>query len=116
MPITFIELITSYKTTTTLCNAEEAASRIKSESNLVIVDVREASEFEALAVPDAVNIPRGFLEFKIAQSCPESDAPILLHCKTGGRAVLAARTLSEMGYKNVAAYQGTVEDLLSALE
>ena len=47
---------------------------------------------------------------------PDAEQPILIHCKTGGRAVLAAKTLSEMGYKNVGAYQGTVEDLLAALE
>lgn len=116
MPITFIELIKTYKETTSLCNAEEAADRIKNEAALVIVDVREPAEFEATAVPGAVNIPRGFLEFKIAEACTKADQPILLHCKTGGRAVLAAKTLSEMGYKNVCAYQGTVEDLLAALK
>ena len=84
--------------------------------DFVLVDVRESAEFESTSVPGAVNIPRGFLEFKIAESCPEADQPILIHCKTGGRAVLAAKTLSEMGYKNVGAYQGTVEDLLAALE
>jgi rhodanese-related sulfurtransferase len=116
MPITFIELITTYKETTSCCNAEEAAHQIKNESTLVLVDVRETAEFEATSVPGAVNIPRGFLEFKIAESCPEAEQPILIHCKTGGRAVLAAKTLSEMGYKNVGAYQGTVEDLLAALK
>jgi phage shock protein E len=116
MPTTFIELITTYKETIACCNAEEAAHQIKTESTLVLVDVRETAEFEAAAVPGAVNIPRGFLEFKIAESCPDAEQPILIHCKTGGRAVLAAKTLSEMGYKNVGTYQGTVEDLLTALE
>ena len=116
MPITFIELISTYKETTSCCTVDEAAHRIKNESTLVLVDVREPAEYEATAIPGAVNIPRGFLEFKIAEACPEADQPILIHCKTGGRAVLAARTLSEMGYKNVGAYQGTVEDLLAALD
>jgi len=115
-PRTFIELITTYKETTTLCNAGEAAVKIKTEVGLVVVDVREPAEFKEAAIPGAVNIPRGFLEFKIAQSCPEADQPILLQCKTGGRAVLAARTLSELGYKNVIAYQGTVEELLAEIE
>jgi len=115
-PITFIELITTYKETTSLCDATEAALLIKSEIDLVVVDVREAAEHAELAIPGAVNIPRGFLEFKIAQTCPEAGKPILLQCKTGGRAVLAARTLAELGYKNVSAYQGTVDELIAALE
>jgi rhodanese-related sulfurtransferase len=116
MPRTFIELITVYKETTSLCDVNEAARRIKNESELVIIDVRESAEHEATAIPGAINIPRGFLEFKIGTACPAAEPPILLHCKTGGRAVLAAKTLSEMGYKNVSAYQGTVEDLLDALD
>lgn len=115
-PRTFIELITTYKETTVLCDAGEAAARIQTEVGLTVVDVREPAEFEETAIPGAVNIPRGFLEFQIAHSCPEADQPILLQCKTGGRAVLAARTLSELGYKNVSAYQGTVEELLAAIE
>ena len=115
-PRTFIELISAYKETTSLCDVDEAARRINHESDLVVVDVREKAEFESTAIPGAVNIPRGFLEFKIAEACPKADQPILLHCKTGGRAVLAAKTLAEMGYKNVGAYQGTVEDLLAALD
>jgi phage shock protein E len=116
MPRTFIELIQLYKEETGLCDAAEAARRIKDESELVLVDVRETPEFEAQSIPGAVHIPRGFLEFKIAEACPTADQPIILHCKTGGRAILAARTLSEMGYEQVQAYQGTVEELLAALE
>ena len=114
-PLSFIELIGAYKETTSLCDAAEAARMIKDETQLVLVDVREATEYDETAIPGAVNIPRGFLEFKIAHACSEASRPILLHCKTGGRAVLAARTLSELGYKNVTAYQGTVDDLLTAI-
>jgi len=116
MPQTFIELIQKYKESIQTCDAAEAAQRIGGEDDLVVIDVREPAEFEAASVPGSVNIPRGFLEFKIAEACPTADAPILLHCKTGGRAILAARTLTEMGYPRVEAYQGSVEDLLAALE
>lgn len=116
MPQTFIELIQKYKETIRTCDAADAARRIGAEDALVVIDVREPGEVEAASVPGSVNIPRGFLEFKIAEACPTADAPILLHCKTGGRAILAARTLADMGYERVEAYQGTVEDLLAALE
>ena len=33
-----------------------------------------------------------------------------------GRAILAAKTLSEMGYSNVGAVAGAVEDLIAAVE
>lgn len=115
-PVTIMELLEKCKEKTALCDAREAAHRIKNDGDLVLIDVREPGEFEENPVPGAVNIPRGFLEFKICETCPEDHAPILLHCRTGGRAVLAAKTLAEMGYRNVAAYQGTVDELLAALE
>ena len=116
MPLTITDLLSNCKETTSLCDAREAAHRIKNDPDLILIDVREPAEFEEAPVPKAINIPRGFLEFKINEVCPEDDGPILLHCRTGGRAVLAAKTLAEMGYKNVAAYQGTVDELLAALE
>lgn len=116
MPLTFIELIETHKKTTRMHDVEEAANRIAQEANLLVIDVREPAEYENASLASAVNIPRGFIEFRIADSCSAPDQPVLLHCKTGGRAVLAARTLAEMGYSNVAVVGGTIEDLLAAVD
>ncbi len=75
-----------------------------------ILDVREASEFEASRVPGAINIPRGVLEFRIGE-VPEfarKDAPIVLYCRTGGRAALATLALRQIGYSNVASVTGGI--------
>ena len=53
-PRTFIELITTYKETTTLCTAGDAACKIKAEVGLVIVDVSEPAEYDDTSVPGAV--------------------------------------------------------------
>lgn len=115
MTISFIELIQSHKKSVAPCDAETAASRIRSETDLVVLDVREPSEFEGASIPGAVNLPRGFLEFKIAEVCSAGDPPILVHCKSGGRAVLAAKTLLDMGYSNVVVFDGGFDDLRAAL-
>ncbi|MBW2243128.1 MAG: rhodanese-like domain-containing protein [Deltaproteobacteria bacterium] len=114
MPIEFTELIASHRNEVTLCSGEAAASRIGSEVDLIVLDVREPAEFAAGSITGAVNVPRGFLEFKIAEVCSAPDPPILIHCKSGGRAVLAAKTLADMGYTNVEVYFGAFEDLLAA--
>ncbi|MCP5056094.1 MAG: rhodanese-like domain-containing protein [bacterium] len=114
MPIAFTDLIRSHSKDVTLCSGEAAASRIGSEAGLIILDVREPAEFAAGSIAGAVNVPRGFLEFKIAEVCSDPDPPILVHCKSGGRAVLAAKTLADMGYTNVEVYFGAFEDLLAA--
>ncbi len=72
-------------------------------SNMHILDVREPEEFNQGHIPDAINIPRGMLEFKIGThpELEDKHAAILVYCKTGGRCALATHTLQQMGYDNV---------------
>ena len=74
----------------------------------VLIDVREADEYNAGHIPGAIFIPRGMLEFKLSSS-PElnsRDLKIAVYCKTGGRSALAALVLQEMGYVNVKSISG----------
>lgn len=73
-----------------------------------VLDVREPAEFTAGHLPGAINIPRGVLEFMIANH-PEfvdNQAEILIYCKNGGRSTLAAFTLGQMGYAQVKMLSG----------
>ncbi|HYQ39898.1 MAG TPA: rhodanese-like domain-containing protein [Pseudomonas sp.] len=85
-------------------NAAEQAIR---DADLLL-DVREADEFQAGHIPGAVNIPRGVLEFKLGNDpqLAERGLDIVIYCKTGGRAALAARALKEMGYLQVQSIAG----------
>src|SRR5690606_25199959 len=97
---TLQEMIAAARTGIQCLNKEEAAARAVQEGVLV-VDVREPDEHAQGAVPGAVNIPRGVLEFKIAEHCPDNTRTILIHCGGGGRASLAAESLKKLGYENV---------------
>ena len=68
---------------------------------LTIVDVREREEFVQGHVPNALFIPRGFLELQIEQHQPDRHAPVVLYCAGGGRRALAARNLKGTGYEHV---------------
>ena len=68
---------------------------------ITLVDIRERDEFVQGHIPDAVFIPRGYLELQIEQHQPDRSAPIVLYCAGGVRSALAARNLKEMGYSNV---------------
>ncbi len=72
----------------------------------VIVDVREADEFGQGAIPGARLIPRGVLEGNIQAAVPDSGAELVLYCAGGARSALAAKSLQEMGYTNVASLAG----------
>ena len=78
----------------------------KSES--VIIDVREESEvFNQGLIKDAIHIPRGLIEFKLSPNSLNNPANInantnlLIYCAGGYRSALAAKTLLDLGFKNV---------------
>lgn len=72
----------------------------------VIVDVREKDEWLEGFIPGALWIPRGFLELRIEDKVPERDREIVLYCAGGTRSALAARSLADLGYKNVTSMAG----------
>jgi len=81
-------------------------SMMKAKAPFVLIDIREPQEFEAGNIPGSVNIPRGLLEFKITKKYPNRDTAIIIYCKNGGRASLAAQSLERINYNNVRSVEG----------
>ena len=71
-----------------------------------LIDVREPDENAQGMIPGTLHIPRGFLELRIEGKVPDRAAPVVLYCASGTRSVLAARSLTELGYTNVASLAG----------
>lgn len=95
------QLVQLAKSQITEISAGQLKQRLDAGESLTVVDVRERDEFVQGHLPDAVFIPRGFLELQIEQHQPNRDKPIVLYCAGGVRSALAARNLQEMGYNNV---------------
>lgn len=83
--------------------------------NGAVIDVREPGEYLVGHLPGALNIPRGVLEFKIGDNAAlaNKDQPIVLYCKTGGRAALSAVNLQRMGYTQVRSLTGGYDGWVS---
>jgi sulfur-carrier protein adenylyltransferase/sulfurtransferase len=79
--------------------AEEARDLMK--KGAVVVDVRESDEWRQGHIPEAIFIPRGFLELRVEDKVPDHKTPVILQCASGTRSLLASRTLHEMGYENL---------------
>lgn len=108
MPVTPMELVAQARAQIKEVGPQDAWAAMSGDVR--VLDVREASEFEANRVPGAINIPRGVLEFRIGE-VPEfarKDAPIVLYCRTGGRAALATLALHQIGYSNVVSVCGGI--------
>lgn len=91
-------------------------AQVKAEmenGNVTIIDIREPDEVKQNgSIAGAINAPRGMLEFYADPSLPyykaefKKEARIILQCASGGRSALAAVTLKQMGYTNVAHLDG----------
>jgi phage shock protein E len=99
-------LVAEAKAETEQADVEAVYDALSSGENVTIVDVREPDEYEEEHIPGAKLIPRGLLEDQAAEALPEKDARIVTHCSAGGRGSLAAKSLKEMGYTNVANLDG----------
>lgn len=90
----------------------EDVSRELNEDHTVLVDIREPEETDQGVIPGAVLAPRGMLEFYADPATSyhmevfRPDRRIILYCAAGSRSALAARTLQELGYRNVAHLDG----------
>jgi rhodanese-related sulfurtransferase len=77
-------------------------------TDVLLVDVREPGETANGVILGAVLVPRGMLEFHADSATPyhlDGFYPgrrVILYCAAGSRSALAARSLQELGYRDVA--------------
>ena len=79
----------------------------------LVIDVREPDERARGYIPGSIHVPRGVIERDIEKAAfggrvGEQDLArsIVCYCGGGSRSLLAARTLQEMGFTDVASLRG----------
>ena len=85
-------------------SADELKKRVPSNGLVVVVDVRNDSEWDEGHIADAIHIPLGQLAQRVNE-LPASDN-IVVHCQGGSRSSIAASLLQKLGRKNVANLTG----------
>ena len=102
------EMLSAAKATVPDISTEELAALIEEKNDVVVVDVRTRREAWLVGgyidAPRHLEIPRGWLEFRIAEEVPKRDTPIVVYCGTNQRSPMAAATLKRMGYTDVKNY------------
>ena len=68
--------------------------------------MREKEEWDEGHLPGATFLPRGFLEVRVEKAVPEKDKPVIVYCAGGTRSAFAAKTLQDLGYKDVVSMAG----------
>ena len=108
-PVTGEGMLAAVNAQITNITAEQLQQQIVDQPETVIIDVRtqfEVNLLGTLGVYQNINIPRGWIEFDIAEAVPDLNTPIVVYCGTNVRSPMAAKTLMDMGYTNVTNYAG----------
>jgi rhodanese-related sulfurtransferase len=114
-PDSFSAYLAKVRKTITTVGMDGYLSVVKNPDGALLIDVREDYEYKAGHVPGPINIPRGLLEFQIWRTLGYPDKvdmnrKIIVQCRTGARATLAAADLKAIGFADVTAVIMNIED------
>ncbi|GEM_PF-400123 len=85
----------------------EAKKRMDADPNTVILDVATPIEHTLLGkIEGSLLLEQGKVPFNIKKKVHDARTPIIVTCSSGKRALLTAKVLKEMGYKNVTYIRG----------
>src|SRR4051795_1240755 len=100
---TFRDLLSQTKKQIAEIDPATAEERLR---DATFLDVRELDEFEQGMIPGSVFIPRGHLESQVENKLTDREKPIVIYCASGVRSVFAAKTLTDLGYRDVVSMAG----------
>jgi rhodanese-related sulfurtransferase len=88
-------------------SAEALAARLEDrDPDLVVLDVRTKEEYTAGHVPGARNVSHDQLTARISELAALKDKEVVLYCRSGRRAQLAAQTLRDAGFTRLLQLEG----------
>ena len=94
--------------------SSEEALKAQAGGSAILVDIRDVRELQREGkLEDAVHAPRGMLEFWFDPESPyhrevfaDEGKKYVLFCAAGWRSALAAKSLKDMGFENIAHIDG----------
>ena len=87
-------------------SVEGLKTRLDSEDDLLLLDVREPQEYQICAIPGSTLIPLGELPGRLAEL--EGRRNIVVHCKSGVRSAKAVKLLREAGFSDTVNLKGGI--------
>ena len=102
----FLQIVEDAKKRIKEVTVDEVKSDRDANTDFILVDTREDSEWDAGHASGAIHLGKGVIERDIENAIPETTKKIVLYCGGGYRSALAADTLQKMGYTNVYSLAG----------
>ena len=93
---------------------DSGLEHFRQSENALLIDVREAYEYQSGHIPGSINVPLGSIDL-VAEAAAGVDAPLFVYCQSGARSRAAKRMLTGLGFRQVTdlggiyRYHGKVE-------
>jgi rhodanese-related sulfurtransferase len=110
----FLKLVNEARAGVRELTIEQLRARLAANPGVVLLDVREDSEWQAGHAEQAQHLGKGILERDLEQRFPAPNTEIIMYCGGGFRSALACDAAQRMGYRNVASLIGGYKGLVAA--
>ena len=110
----FLKLVADAKRHVNEISVAEARAKISANPRIVLLDVREESEWRAEHAVEAVQLGKGILERDLEKRFPDPATELIMYCGGGFRSALTCDAAQKMGYKNVHSLIGGYRGMLAA--
>ena len=108
----FLAIVEDAKSRVQEISIEDAHELLEEKSDVVLLDVREESEWTKAHAKDAQYLGKGVLERDLETRFPDKATEIIMYCGGGFRSALTCDAAQKMGYPNVKSlktgYQGMI--------
>ncbi len=85
-----------------------AATQLINRQNAVMLDLREAKEYEGGHLPNALHIPLSQLSSRAAELSKLTSRPLIAYCDRGNKSRALGPTLAKLGFAEVYTLRGGV--------
>ena len=110
----FLVLVEDALTRVTEISLTNARSRLEEASEVVLLDVREESEWNKSHAKGAQYLGKGILERDLEARFPDKDTDIIMYCGGGYRSALTCDAAQKMGYTNVKSLENGYKGMIAS--
>ncbi len=110
----FLSLVEDALTRVSEISLIDARLRLVESTEVILLDVREESEWNKAHAKGAQYLGKGILERDLESRFPEKETEIIMYCGGGYRSALTCDAAQKMGYTNVKSLENGYKGMIAS--
>ena len=110
----FLKIVRDAKSRIREISIDQARAWLVENPKVVLLDVREDSEWSAGHAVEAQHLGKGVLERDLEKRFPDVNTEIIMYCGGGFRSALTCDVAQKMGYRSVHSLMGGYKAMVKA--